>query len=482
MNAILDKYDGRRIKSNRQAKREQYFVFQGRLHYLSEEAARACDELDCDLEPLQPEEERILRPTKLRGTEFPDKRIMERFLIEARTKYQTLAARNPKGFVDWVMAHDRRDLVKPQFVDVLAGSPANRSDGSPEDVARLVDWMEQAHPDLLSIVSESSSRFWLGLARAPDKALRVLEALHRNGIDVHEVGNTRFNQDTWSALRASPIHHDAIVQLLRVGTTRPTAVHHHAAAKEEIPVDVLLVTVTEVEANAVLALAKQVLGHEPSASFIGPKTYYRLGLIGQANTFMVRTEMGSGGPSGSALTVSDAIEVLQPSAIVSVGIAFGIDRAKQRIGDVLVSERLVNYELQRIGTRSRGTAKILPRGDRASASPRLLDRFRDGAMSWSEATVKFGLILSGHKLIDNLDYRNQIRKLEPESIGGEMEGAGLYDVAVREKVDWILAKAICDWADGKKAYKKKERQELAAANAGRFVFHVLRRGGMASRR
>lgn len=50
---------------------------------------------------------------------------------------------------------------------------------------------------------------------------------------------------------------------------------------------------------------------------------------------------------------------------------------------------------------------------------------------------------------------DQLRKLAPEAPGGEMEGTGLYSAAQRKKVDWLLVKAVCDWADGKKERTRK---------------------------
>lgn len=247
-------------------------------------------------------------------------------------------------------------------------------------------------------------------------------------------------------------------------------------------VDVLLVTVTDVEARAVWRLIKLKLNREPQARYIGPKTYYDVGTIGGAKTMMVRSEMGAGGPSGSLATVIEAIDTLSPSAVIMVGIAFGVDPDKQSLGDVLVSKQLVEYELQRVGTDRKGKLDIIPRGDRVSASPRLLDRFRDGELTWDVAKVRFGLILSVQKLVDNVDFRDQLRSVEREAIGGEMEGAGLYAAAQLKKVDWILAKAICDWADGKKSEDKQKRQQLAADNSAGFVLHVLERGGLAGDR
>jgi hypothetical protein len=54
-----------------------------------------------------------------------------------------------------------------------------------------------------------------------------------------------------------------------------------------------------------------------------------------------------------------------------------------------------------------------------------------------------------------------------------MEGAGLYVPCLAAKKDWILVKAVCDWADGKKSKGKTERQKKAARNAALFVWHAL---------
>lgn len=86
------------------------------------------------------------------------------------------------------------------------------------------------------------------------------------------------------------------------------------------------------------------------------------------------------------------------------------------------------------------------------------------------AGAKPGQILSGEKLVDSMEFKQQLLKKYPEAIGGEMEGAGLYAAAERAKVEWIIVKAICDWGDGN---KKKIYQNLAAAAAVSLVEHVL---------
>ncbi|MDQ2903706.1 MAG: hypothetical protein M3Y81_09155 [Chloroflexota bacterium] len=242
--------------------------------------------------------------------------------------------------------------------------------------------------------------------------------------------------------------------------------------------DVLLITATEVESRAVIKLFEEATGKKFERCFIDGNPYLNLGVINGARIMLVQSEMGAGGPGGSLLVVDEGIRMLSPSAVIMVGLAFGFDDREQNIGDILVSRQLFGYELQKVTTNDKSQrVKFIPRGDRPQAPPRLLGRFRNGVLDWEGPKVAFGLLLSGDKLIDNLDYREQLRAFEPEALGGEMEGIGLYSTAQRRRTDWIVIKAICDWADGNKAQDKNARQQLAAENATRFILHVLKQGG-----
>jgi nucleoside phosphorylase len=236
--------------------------------------------------------------------------------------------------------------------------------------------------------------------------------------------------------------------------------------------DILIITVTEVETSAAIAAFKQANGFKEQVEQIRNRPYYNLGQIGSARVFLTQSEMGTGGLDGSLLTVSKGIEALSPLAVIMVGIAFGIDETKQRLGDILVAKQLRPYDLQKIGQDRNNW-----RGDKPAASPLLLGLFRTAERNWKvsdTSKVRFGTVLSGDKLIDNKDYRDLLLDFEPEAIGGEMEGAGLYAACHDEKVDWILVKGICDWADGNKSKDKESRQKTAASNAAAFVVSALK--------
>ena len=235
-------------------------------------------------------------------------------------------------------------------------------------------------------------------------------------------------------------------------------------------IDVLIVTATESELKAILNLLiplkrfKSIL-----KGFVGPETYY-LGRFGLYNSAIFKCRMGAVGQGSAALSVCDAVDYWLPKATIMVGVAFGKDSEKQRIGDVLVASNIIPYEKQRVGTQ-----KIF-RGDIPPCDPTLLNRF-ENALDWkfsiginSFSKIKSGPVLSGEKLVDDPEFKQGLFEQFPEAIGGEMEGAGLCAATGRLRAAWLLVKTICDWADGN---KNKRYQVLAAACSSSLVHHVL---------
>ncbi len=193
--------------------------------------------------------------------------------------------------------------------------------------------------------------------------------------------------------------------------------------------DLLLVTATKVDTQAVLKRLWQQERRDPFRCYAGSNTYLDLGTIGGARTLLVQSGQGAMGADGAMLIVQEGIRTFSPSAVMVLGITFGLRPDKQSLGDIIVSSQLRAYEAQRIGTDIHGKLQIILRGPRADASPYLLDKFRIGQLDWSEIRVHTGLFLSGEKLIDHEGVRDHLLSLEPEAIAGDMEGAGLYGAA-----------------------------------------------------
>jgi nucleoside phosphorylase len=208
--------------------------------------------------------------------------------------------------------------------------------------------------------------------------------------------------------------------------------------------------------------------HENNAFF--------LGRFGKHAVVLCMCSMGGSGRDSAQIVTGEVLRFWRPSALILVGVAFGRDTERQKIGDVLVSEQIIPYEPERVGSES-----TVPRGQALLPGVRLYNSFRNADIDWCFRNPNgllcaphFGPILSGQKLIDNSDFKSCFFEKHPNAIGGEMEGVGVATCAEREKCEWILVKAICDWADGKKT---DDHHGFAAASAVSFICHVLSQPG-----
>src|SRR5690242_14005262 len=102
--------------------------------------------------------------------------------------------------------------------------------------------------------------------------------------------------------------------------------------------DVLLVTVTQLESRAVLKAFREATGQNSIPVTIDDRAYHDLGTLNGARVFLALSEMGAIGVGGSLQAVQKGIGALRPTAVIMVGIAFGINEATQKIGDILVSQ------------------------------------------------------------------------------------------------------------------------------------------------
>lgn len=228
---------------------------------------------------------------------------------------------------------------------------------------------------------------------------------------------------------------------------------------------ILLVTATDLETAYTHTNLKPLDGYNNIIQvFEGNQTYY-FGMFGLYRVAHVQCAMGSISRASSIMTVSTALGKLKSKIVIMIGIAFGIDETSQKIGDVFVAESVIPYNNKRVGK-----DKDISRGIETQSSQILLNRFKN-IKNWEHTTIEgnksdliFTRLLSGEELVDNLEHRNSLVAQYPDSKGGEMEGAGVYS-ACGNKIDCILVKGICDFADGEKGKNKKQNQEIAITAA-----------------
>ena len=239
----------------------------------------------------------------------------------------------------------------------------------------------------------------------------------------------------------------------------------------------LILVATTVERDAVLAAVWALDPEQPvGRSFVGAHTVFSLGVISDTELLLAQSEMGTESVGGMTLTAVGLVDNLAPDYLVCLGIAYGLRPDQQGVGDVLVSTQLKLWDPKKVMDSSAGEI-IIWRGDKVLASVLLLDRCRSATVDWHDCTVHFGLLLTANTLVNATRLVDMLRASEPDGVGGEMEGAGVYIVGAARKVDWIVIKGISDWG----IHKEDGGQELAARNAAAFLLHVVRCGGLSLR-
>ena len=202
-------------------------------------------------------------------------------------------------------------------------------------------------------------------------------------------------------------------------------------------------------------------------------TYYELDGVGG---FRVIHRHSRQGPQEAQLSATQAIDHWNPQLLIAVGIAFGVNEKKQHLRDVLVSEKVLDYELARVEPDGTFTYRGTPQETSRELAERVanINLQRRGNAGWP--TIRMGIMLSGAKLVDNEEYRNTIASLHSKVIGGEMEGSGILTACSRDGVDMIVVKAICDWASHKDTPSKEEDQKKAAQSAAIVARAILEKG------
>lgn len=268
--------------------------------------------------------------------------------------------------------------------------------------------------------------------------------------------NKRFNKDKWFSKKC-PTFKEISFNEFRDYKINPK---------------IALITANDIERDAVLKemsnLTETLSGKYSIIN--GAQTYY-VAKFGNFPVVMLKLgAMGTNEPSAATLTVQDLITTWKPSIIIAVGVAMGMKPDSQKLGDVLVSKSIFNYNLNKMTDES-----VIDRSPRPIASVTLHDRFVN-CINWkfcredgSLCKTHSGLIITGGSLVNQTDFTNKLRNKYRDAVGNEMEATGIWAACEKLKKDWIIVKGICDWGEK----KVDDFQPLAAAAAVSLCKKVL---------
>ena len=167
------------------------------------------------------------------------------------------------------------------------------------------------------------------------------------------------------------------------------------------------------------------------------------------------------GPVAAALQTLLAIEQWSPQLVLLAGIAAGIEGEGVQLGDILVPDRLVEYEAVKVendGSRFHG---IIPAPSAAHA--RRIEQW-PGLSSWlkkrgamlpeptESITVRTDAMASGEKVVASEDILTKIKGLSRKVCAVEMEAIGVAEACtvLPSPTPYLVIKAVTDLANAEK--------------------------------
>lgn len=229
-------------------------------------------------------------------------------------------------------------------------------------------------------------------------------------------------------------------------------------------VDFAIITALPVERDALL---KQFDEYQKIQNEkVDFRTYY-LGCISTTKSnrkYSIVLVMLPGMGNLESLSAShDILDIWKPKHILVIGIAGGNEEKGIKIGDIVVSNSILYYELGKYKEH-----ELEFRFKSFNVSPLLYDRiinFKIGD-DWC-SKVHFGVIASGEKVISQDCFRWELLSKMPQILAFEMESAGVASGICHKYGDnFIAIRAISDFAN---QAKNDDSRVSAANNAAIFL-------------
>ena len=199
--------------------------------------------------------------------------------------------------------------------------------------------------------------------------------------------------------------------------------------KPQLPIDILLLTVKDWEFLACISCFNRDFCRSYCKEL---RQDVYLGEIGNDDMMLkiavVKCYTGSTVPQGSCGAVMKAVEVLKPKAVFSVGCCGGLDPAKVKLGDVVVSVKLITYSSSKVTDKG-----ITERGVRVPLKANISKLMLSAAHGWKvplknpkefEVEMHQGVFLSGPESVDSSARREALNQRFSEADVIEMEGEG----------------------------------------------------------
>ncbi len=278
------------------------------------------------------------------------------------------------------------------------------------------------------------------------------------------------------------------------------AIPQHPAAQPAGAIDVLVFTLLPEERAAFVQKLEDVAPVGPTLTDVF--SYHRATLPfqspeGRRGRYQIVVAMPlQMGTQEAVAVASRSIDHWKPRYVLIVGIAGAVRKNDVKLGDILIADKIVDYELQKLKARK---DEMRPRfydvdAGLLSASQTLVGsqwiagitakRPGDGVPD-----VRMGLMASGDKVFARAGALQNILKSYPKLLGVEMEAAGAALAAQQgsDRPRLFMVRSASDFADAKTDAKADAKKDTAGTRSWRsyacdaaanFAVSLLRAGAL----
>jgi nucleoside phosphorylase len=213
----------------------------------------------------------------------------------------------------------------------------------------------------------------------------------------------------------------------------------HTLEVDHLPsqVQLIILTITAVEFDAVFQYLEPPTGEDKIVYALIQHNYYYVGRCGHYTVVLLAAY--NAGMANTMNYVNEALQLFQCQWIINVGIAWGANPQKHRMGDVLVANQVVNLDDVK-----KTQGRIIQRGAHPRIDPRMNAIVNRTKQLWQEREdkndVHIGLYVGSNTLLNDPEVKKRILEQYEEAIGGEMESFAIYEAANFGEIPWIIIK------------------------------------------
>ncbi|XP_068699968.1 nucleotide-binding oligomerization domain-containing protein 2-like isoform X2 [Montipora foliosa] len=232
----------------------------------------------------------------------------------------------------------------------------------------------------------------------------------------------------------------------------------------DLPIDILLLTVEDCEFLSCFSFLDRPF--KIYKKEVGPIYFGYTGNNGDQEKLKValmKCSKGAAVPGGSLTAVKNAVRVLSPKAVFSVGTCSGLSSDKVKLGDVVVSAMLTTAA-----------------GFKSPISRHMSDLVRDAPCGWvapleNRDELEVEVHCDGDILSQTQAARCGCADLHlqyPEAIAVETEGEGVFAAAYDEKIEWVVVKGVARFVN-QTELSRSEWMSFASTMAASVVAKMI---------